>query len=48
MYDVIFVEYPSNKSTTWHFKKFKDALNYLKVLKKMYDHGYFVLCFDRR
>lgn len=45
MYDVVFVSYPSNKSTTWHFKKFKVALKFMKSLREVGDKGYYVLCF---
>lgn len=46
MYNVVLVAYPSNKSTTWHFKKFKDALNFLKTIRKQGEIGYYVLNFE--
>lgn len=46
MYEVVHVEYPSNKSTTWRFKKLKEAYEFMKMLKKMYKRGYFCLNFD--
>lgn len=48
MIDVVYVEYPSNKSTTWHFEKMKEAVEWFKMIKKMYKKGYFVLCFDKK
>lgn len=46
MFDVVFVSYPSNKSTTWHFKKFKQAYKFLKTIRKQGDKGYYVLSFE--
>lgn len=48
MYSVTYVEYPSYKSTTWHFKKLKEAYEFMKMIKKMYKHGYFCLNFDMK
>lgn len=46
MIDVVYVESISNKSTTWHFKKIKEAYKFFRMIKKQYKKGYFVLCVD--
>lgn len=46
MFDVVFVAYPSNKSTTWHFKSLKKAIKFLKSLREVGDPGYYVIHFE--
>lgn len=48
MYAVTIVEYPINKSTTYHFDKLKKAYEFLKMCKKLYKNAYFCLFFDVR
>lgn len=44
-YDVVFVEAITNKSTTWHFKKYKEAKKFLESICSLKSKGYYVLCF---
>lgn len=44
MYHVTYQD-GSYKSTTWNFKKFKQAVEFLKVLRET-NKGYFCLWFD--
>ena len=47
-YAVSITEFPANRTITEHFEKFKDAVEYLKMCKKLYKNAYFVLYFDQR
>ena len=39
-------EYDNHKSTTWHFNKFKEAVEFLKIIRKANKNCYFCLYFD--
>lgn len=47
MYSVTIVEYPSDKSTTYHFTKLKEAYSFLRASRKLYPRAYFCLWFNR-
>ena len=44
MYNVTLEDLSIYKSTTWRFKKFKDAVEFLNVMRKT-NKGYFCLWF---
>lgn len=47
MYSITIVEYPSRKSTTYHFDKLKAAYEFLRSARKLYPRAYFCLWFNK-
>lgn len=45
-FSITFVEDLTNKSTTYHFHKFKKAFEFLSALKKIGSRGYYCFWFS--
>lgn len=45
-YSMTFVEDLTNRSTTYHFKKFKECIELLKAMKKIGSKGYYCVWFS--